>query len=98
MEIKSLFSTSSVTTCIFIVYLFSAFSNLYKLMYPLSFIDTSSTPYNDLVRSCWEEKSEMKMKVYLSSLPKFKLDFLRLEYTEGEGGATEEARKNTVLL
>ena len=93
MELKSLFSTSCLTTCFFVVYLLMAFTNLYKLMYPLSFLDTSSTPN---VRSYWEEASEMNMKVYLSSIPKFQLDFLRVEYSEQEGA--KQARENTVLL
>jgi hypothetical protein len=65
-------------------------------MYPLTFLDISSTPNTNLVRSYWEEASDMKMKVFLSSIPKFRLDFMNVEHPEQE--ASKQASENTVLL
>jgi len=97
MEIRSMFSSSCFVSVFFALYMLLVVSNLYKLMYPLAFVDTSSTPQKGLVRSLWNEACDMKMKVYLSSRPKYALDFLSLEYPAQEGGSTVQ-QESTVLL
>ena len=88
-------SSSCFVSVLFVFYILLAMFNLYRLMYPLTFVNLASVPKNHFVRSMWEEASQMKMKVYLSSQPMFLLDFLSLEYPTYDSTRRKE---DTVLL
>jgi hypothetical protein len=51
-------------------------------MFPLAFLDLSAVPPSEYIHPLWKnnDESQMHMKVYLSSQPKFQMDFLRSEF------------------
>ena len=66
------------------LYMGLALLNLYRLMFPLSMFDIKSYPDYGLVRSLWDDKSKMSMKVYLSSRSRFQIDYLKGEYASDD--------------
>jgi hypothetical protein len=82
-----------------VLYIMLAMSNLYRLMYPLVLVNVGSVSESNLVGPLWDEASNMRIKVYLSSRPKFQLDFLRAdEFSDGAEGASSKQGKDVVLL
>lgn len=72
-------------------------------MYPLHGIDTSSMSLSELVQPYWNDLNGMGMKIYLSTLPQFHMDFLFDEFDEKTGGMIHESESkrtnhDTVLL
>ncbi len=61
-------------------------------MYPLTFVDLTTTPPDRMVHPLWEIEEKLHMKVYLSSKPSFGRSFLNSEYD------AEPTRTDTVLL
>lgn len=59
-----------------IFYIGMAGLNLSRLMFPLSFVDTSTFPSDSLIRPLWSKASEIHLEVYLSTQKKFSRSFL----------------------
>lgn len=77
-----------------VVYVCMATFNLYGLMYPLTFVDLTAVPPEQMVNPLWEIEEKLHMKVYLSSSPKFGRSFLDSEFAEG--AATEGDTSTTI--
>jgi len=64
------------------LYIGAAVFNLYKLMHPLAFVDTSMyNPDTHYVHPLWKQGQALHMRVYLSTHSKFRLDFLKAKST-----------------
>ena len=71
----SFFSTSCAASVLMGLYVLLAMFNLYQLMYPLCWVDTSL--WNDeLVHPWWEPAAPFQLQVFLSRKPKFDRSFL----------------------
>lgn len=82
-----------------VLYIMLAMSNLYRLMYPLVLVDMGTISESNLVGPLWDKACKMRMKVYLSSRPKFQLDFLRSgEYSEAEEERISSTEGKDVVL
>ena len=55
----------------------------YRLMYPLSFIDLTIFPPEQMVNPLWETEEKLHMKLYLSAKEKFGRSFLESEFAVG---------------
>ena len=77
---SSYFSTTCFSSAFMVLYLFLTGSNLYRLMYPLAFLDL--TPYSEesFVKPLWETGTPMDMTIYLSKSDRFHKAFLRSEF------------------
>ena len=62
-----------------VVYIGFAMFNLYRLMHPLSALDLSAFPPASFVGPLWESPSNLFLRVYMSSEPKFSRDFFHEE-------------------
>ena len=81
---KSVFSVSGFATAFMALYIGLAGYNLYLMMYPLSRIDMSQVPGNQLVKPLWDEATKMDMHVFLSTRPRFNVNFMMTEFTLDE--------------
>jgi hypothetical protein len=85
-------------------YVLLAFFNLYRLMYPLTFVQLEDFSPKDMIHPLWETEANMAMKVYLSTKSQFDKEFLRAELSETTAdGSTQEDDNNpkqqdTILL
>lgn len=79
-----MFSMSCVATVATIAYAYFGLSNIYQLMNPLSRVDLSIYPPNQMINPLWDmENDEYQMKVYLSHSQQFSMSFLQAdEYTD----------------
>ena len=62
-----------------VVYIGFAMFNLYRLMHPLSALDLSAFPPASFVGPLWESPSNLFLRVYMSSEPKFSRNFFHEE-------------------
>jgi hypothetical protein len=91
-----IFSISCGATVFMVLYMGTAFLNFYKLMYPLSTIDVASYPKTSLVGPLWDDASKLRMKVYLSSRPRFDTNFLDHEYWYAHAEAAEDQSRQEI--
>jgi len=86
LEVQSkkwrIFSSSCGASVLTVGYLSFAVMNLYKLMHPLSVLDTSTMPASNMVKSLWDEGIPLRMKVYLASRESFHPSFMAAEFLE----------------
>lgn len=57
-------------------------------MYPLSFVDLTTVPPEQMVNPLWETEEKLDMKVYLSSKPSFGRSFIESEFVSGPASDT----------
>ena len=76
---KSIFSISCGSSVLMVVYIGFAMFNLYRLMHPLSALDLSAFPPASFVGPLWESPSNLFLRVYMSSEPKFSRNFFHEE-------------------
>eukprot|EP00978_Attheya_sp_CCMP212_P018458 scaffold50535_cov63-Attheya_sp.AAC.2 len=70
----------SCTASVFMaLYMGMAIFNLYRLMHPITFLDVSSFHPSRFVKPLWDTEEPLHMQVYLSSVPKFDLSFLKAD-------------------
>ena len=91
------FSTTCFSSIFMILYLVLTCSNLYRLMYPLAFLDLSPYPPDEFVKPLWETGTPMDMTVYLSCKDRFQTkSFIQSEFVNinkqksNDGGDEEE--------
>jgi Cleft lip and palate transmembrane protein 1 (CLPTM1) len=81
-------SVSFISTMFMILYMSTSMFHLYRLMFPLSMIDLSKFQYpRDFIHPLWKTnieatKSDMHMRVYLSTSQIFSLQFLAANATK----------------
>lgn len=73
----TLFSTSTLATVLTVGYIVSAGFNFYRLMHPITTIDLSQYAEKDMVHPLWKQGERLYLRVYLSTRPRFTLDFLK---------------------
>jgi hypothetical protein len=76
---SSVFSVSFGATVLMGLYVAFAMLNLYNLMFPLQMLDLSKFQYpRDFVHPLWtkDESTSLHLRVYLSTQPRFSLNFL----------------------
>lgn len=79
-----------------------AFVNIYYLMYPLSRYDVSKYGDNKqmFVKPLWDPKSDMYMRVYLSTKSRFDIDFFHsdfVSYNDAGNNATNQLLNHALL-
>jgi hypothetical protein len=78
-------------------YVLLAFFNLYRLMYPLTFVQLEDFSPETIIHPLWETEAKMAMKVYLSTKSQFEKEFLRSELSETtttSDGSTQNSDDN----
>jgi hypothetical protein len=85
----SIFSTTCASSLLMLLYLIMVSLNLYKLMYPLAFLDLTPFSPHDFVHPLWTTGSTMEMKVYLSVKKQFHQDFLHSDFASDDVAAAE---------
>ena len=109
--LRRIFSLSTLATCLAVLYVVTAAMNLSRLMYPLQGVDLSAYPPSQLVKPLWSSSSSSTggsqrpqstgMKVYLSTRPRFALDFLKADAKAAGAAAPDgddDDATDTVLL
>eukprot|EP00550_Attheya_septentrionalis_P002618 CAMPEP_0198288322 /NCGR_PEP_ID=MMETSP1449-20131203/6858_1 /TAXON_ID=420275 /ORGANISM="Attheya septentrionalis, Strain CCMP2084" /LENGTH=835 /DNA_ID=CAMNT_0043986435 /DNA_START=192 /DNA_END=2699 /DNA_ORIENTATION=+ len=76
---KGMVSLSCTASVFMALYMGMAIFNLYRLMNPITFLDVSSFPPSRFVKPLWDTEAPLHMQVYLSSVPKFDLSFLKAD-------------------
>ena len=112
--LRRVFSLSTLATCLAVLYVVTAAMNLSRLMYPLQGVDLSAYPPSQLIKPLWSATAGASagngngrpqstgMKVYLSTRPRFALDFLKADAkanaNANANAAPADDATDTVLL
>ena len=109
--LRKIFSLSTLATCLAVLYLVTAVTNLSRLMYPLQGVDLTAYAPAQLIKPLWSAPNSIGngdddqrpqstgMKVYLSTRPRFALDFLKAGANVNAGGPSDtDDATDTVLL
>ena len=106
--LRRVFSLSTLATCLAVLYVVTAATNLSRLMYPLQGVDLSAYAPSQLIKPLWSATAggsadngngrpqSTGMKVYLSTRPRFALDFLKADANANAAPADDAT--DTVLL
>ena len=110
--LRKVFSLSTLATCLAVLYVVTAAMNLSRLMYPLQGVDLSAYAPSQLIKPLWSatgagnngngngngngRPQSTGMKVYLSTRPRFALDFLKADANANADPADDAT--DTVLL
>lgn len=95
---SGVFSVSFGATVIIVLYVSLAMLNMYKLMFPLAMLDQSKYHFpRDFVHPLWkkEASSSMHMRVYLSTEPRFSMQFLKSQDFHPGGGELSSSASST---
>ncbi|KAL7555529.1 hypothetical protein ACA910_005307 [Epithemia clementina (nom. ined.)] len=81
-KLSSIFNLSCGASVLMALYIGSAGTALFRLMYPLAGVDQSQ--YEDFVHPLWNPDEEMHLRVYLSTSSRFDISYLQTDFWDEE--------------
>jgi hypothetical protein len=96
-KLKSWMSVSCGASLFMVFYMALAFLNIYYLMYPLSRHDISNYDKSKIVKPLWDSKSDMNLRVYLSTKPKFDVDFFQSDFVSYDNANITKSLNHALL-